>query len=138
MSSWTWLDSAFDGLDDEAYDAEMERREPIVEELAKMISDYRRDEEQTRFRFEAEYDEPGFHRPSVYEIEFEDSGDHAKAAAAEALYEIRKRADEAAKEARIQALEAQLHALGARMCRPYEHWNEDEKYMEYMERDREY
>lgn len=31
------------------------------------------------------------------------------------------------------AVEALLHNLGARMMRPYEHWNEDEKYMEYME-----
>jgi hypothetical protein len=33
-------------------------------------------------------------------------------------------------------IESRLHSYGARMMRPYEHWNEDERYMEYMERDR--
>lgn len=39
---------------------------------------------------------------------------------------------------RLQAafIEEQLGLLGARMMRPYEHWNEDEAYMAYMERDR--
>jgi hypothetical protein len=36
----------------------------------------------------------------------------------------------------LSAIEEALGELGARMMRPYEHWNEDEKYMEYMERDR--
>ena len=32
-----------------------------------------------------------------------------------------------------QGIEEMLLELGARMARPYEHWNEDERYMEYME-----
>lgn len=35
-----------------------------------------------------------------------------------------------------QALEQVLHTLGARMMRPYEHWNEDERYMQWSEEDR--
>ena len=31
------------------------------------------------------------------------------------------------------AVEELLEELGARMMRPYEHWNEEEAYMEYME-----
>jgi superfamily II DNA or RNA helicase len=30
-------------------------------------------------------------------------------------------------------IETMLDSLGARLMRPYEHWNEDERYMEYME-----
>lgn len=36
----------------------------------------------------------------------------------------------------LQHIEEQLAKLGARMMRPYEHWNEDERLMEWMERDR--
>jgi myo-inositol-1-phosphate synthase len=34
---------------------------------------------------------------------------------------------------RLEVIEELLSDLGARMMRPYEHWNEDERYMEYME-----
>ena len=34
---------------------------------------------------------------------------------------------------RLEVIEELLSDLGGRMMRPYEHWNEDEKYMEYME-----
>lgn len=34
---------------------------------------------------------------------------------------------------RRDVIEDLLRDLGARMMRPYEHWNEDERYMEYME-----
>lgn len=34
---------------------------------------------------------------------------------------------------RMEVIEELLARLGARMMRPYEHWNEDERYMEYME-----
>lgn len=40
------------------------------------------------------------------------------------------------KHLQLRGIEAALEALGARMMRPYEHHNEDERYMEYMERDR--
>lgn len=36
----------------------------------------------------------------------------------------------------IELIEDKLAAIGARMMRPYEHWNEDERLMEYLERDR--
>ena len=38
--------------------------------------------------------------------------------------------------AKREALEQVLHQLGARMMRPYEHWNEDERLMQYLEEDR--
>jgi hypothetical protein len=36
----------------------------------------------------------------------------------------------------LDSLAEQWSALHARMMRPYEHWNEDEGYMQYAERDR--
>lgn len=33
----------------------------------------------------------------------------------------------------LEVIENRIYELGARMMRPYEHWNEDEKYMSYME-----
>lgn len=35
--------------------------------------------------------------------------------------------------AKLQVIEETLESLGARLMRPYEHHNEDERYMEYME-----
>lgn len=34
---------------------------------------------------------------------------------------------------RLEVTEELLYELGARMMRPYEHWNEEERYMEFME-----
>ena len=45
--------------------------------------------------------------------------------------EVKKRKHE--DHERIEVIEELLNGLGARMMRPYEHWNEEEKYMEYME-----
>jgi hypothetical protein len=40
---------------------------------------------------------------------------------------------QAERDLEIELVEDKLAAIGARMMRPYEHWNEDERYMEYME-----
>jgi len=37
---------------------------------------------------------------------------------------------------RLSVIQEMLGELGARMMRPYEHWNEEEQYREYAERDR--
>ena len=42
----------------------------------------------------------------------------------------------AAREIELDWLHEQLTRLGARIMRPYEHWNEEERYMQYMESDR--
>lgn len=39
----------------------------------------------------------------------------------------------AAEEVEIEIVEGMLEKLGARMMRPYEHWNEDERIMQYLE-----
>jgi hypothetical protein len=37
------------------------------------------------------------------------------------------------KQAKLDIIEGLLASHGARVMRPYEHWNEDERYMEYQE-----
>lgn len=56
-------------------------------------------------------------------------------AAAKAFEDARRARDEMAR-SQAEYIEAELAALGARMMRPYEHWNEDEAYVAYQERDR--
>lgn len=51
-------------------------------------------------------------------------------------YEKREKECRISEDLEIEVVEGMLEKLGARMMRPYEHWNEDERYMEYMERDR--
>lgn len=48
----------------------------------------------------------------------------------------RERVLDAERRLEVELLEDKLAAVGARMMRPYEHWNEDERLMEYLERDR--
>lgn len=55
---------------------------------------------------------------------------------AEREHQAQQQKAQAARDAEIDVIEGMLHALGARMMRPYEHWNEDERYMEWQERDR--
>ena len=72
-----------------------------------------------------------FQRQSDYEFgfndyEFEDEEEEAQFKWARQLHDNMENA-------KIEVLEKELNELGARMMRPYEHWNEDEKYMQYME-----
>lgn len=48
-------------------------------------------------------------------------------------WEREERERKAERRLEIELIEDKLERLGARMMRPYEHWNEDERYMEYME-----
>lgn len=50
--------------------------------------------------------------------------------------DVNRRAAEEMKRAQVEFIEAQVYEAGARIMRPYEHWNEDERYMEYAERSR--
>jgi hypothetical protein len=47
--------------------------------------------------------------------------------------EVARQEKQAERDLEIELIEDKLAAIGARMMRPYEHWNEDERYMEYME-----
>lgn len=48
----------------------------------------------------------------------------------------RRLEQEAERHLEIEIVEAKLAQAGARMMRPYEHWNEDEAIMQYLEMDR--
>ncbi len=43
---------------------------------------------------------------------------------------------EAERRLEVELVEDKLERIGARMMRPYEHWNEEEALMEYLERER--
>lgn len=43
---------------------------------------------------------------------------------------------QAERDLEVEVVEEKLTRLGARIMRPYEHWNEDEAYMQYAERER--
>lgn len=47
-----------------------------------------------------------------------------------------KSEEKAAQFGQLEAIEQLMAQRGARFKRPYEHWNEDEKHIEYLERDR--
>ena len=54
----------------------------------------------------------------------------------EAEYRKRERQRQAVVNVRIEIIEAMLEKYGCRIMRAYEHWNEDESYMQYMEEGR--
>jgi hypothetical protein len=51
-------------------------------------------------------------------------------------WESRRKAARAERDLEIELVEDKLERLGARLMRPYEHWNEDEQAMAWAERDR--
>lgn len=53
-----------------------------------------------------------------------------------AVFQVEKKAAEEEARAQIEYCEDKLRELGARMMRPYEHWNEEEGLIAYLERDR--
>lgn len=121
---WTWKDDAFKGLEDEAMEAEMERREPSVKMIAEELSNLREERERAGFERQAREEDGCFDEP-----EFDTDEE-------EAAFRLQQETRNELERARERALEEQLDKLGARMMRPYEHWNEDERLMEYLERDR--
>lgn len=48
-------------------------------------------------------------------------------------FKTAQRQEDVGQQVRLDIIEAMLAHHGARIMRPYEHWNEDERYMEYME-----
>lgn len=116
---WTWIDSELEKITEE----KMTRREPVLNSLAQQWSQLHNEDEQRAWRRQAirdgEYD--------AYEPE-----DEADAYRVQQLDRLRQEQHDA----QMVTIENQLAALGARMMRPYEHWNEDERYMQYMECDR--
>lgn len=137
--SWHWLeDAAFDAafknfVDEEAREKEMERREPLIKNIVERLNEINRNNEQEGFRRQARY-EDGDDYEDHYDP-YEDMEDTEREAAV-AKDALAKKIKDAKEQAEVDTLEEELAALGARLARKYEHWNEDEQLMAYMERDR--
>lgn len=136
---WHWLeDAAFDAafsnfIDEEAREKEMERREPLIKKIAERLAEIRREDEQEGFRRQARYEDGDDYYDHYDPTEDMEDAEREAYLAKEA---IDKKVKAAQEQAEIDALEEELAALGARMARPYEHWNEEEALMAYQERDR--
>lgn len=122
---WTTLeDSDFpeDTGEGEETSIEYEARKLVVQGLVNRWNELYNAIEHDRWRRQSM-------REEGYEPDF-DTDEEAAAYHREQQIRIRAMHDEK------DEIESRLHSYGARMMRPYEHWNEDERYMEYMERDR--
>jgi hypothetical protein len=115
--SWTWTDET------EISEEEMEKRTPLLNSLAQQWSALHDAEEQRGFIRRARMDD------------FDDGPEPEDEADAYRMQQL-DRLRSAQHAAQVQAIEDAIAAQGARMMRPYEHWNEDESYMRYMECDR--
>ena len=129
--TWYWLedtafDAAFASLDEEAREVEMERRTPFINEIAARISSIRRANEAEGFLRQSRMED------GDYEEDYSEDLDDESLA----RVELNQRIQAAKEDAELRTLEEALARLGARMARPYEHWHEEEKLMEYMERER--
>ena len=122
-------------------------RQEMVQKLASEWNDINRRIEERSWRSRDEsYDEADYHAERADEDAYQalneaeesnpnlskDDRDEIKEKAINAYY---AKLDKKEKEIylRRDVIEELLADLGARMQRAYEHWNEDEKYVEYME-----
>lgn len=108
--SYTWIDESIEHSDEDATKCSM---------LAKMWSKLATQLENRRFdRMSREENDCG--------PEFDDDAELS-------AYELQREMQYEMEQAQLDAIADKLYMLGARMMRPYEHWNEDERYMQYME-----
>ena len=113
QNGWTWCDGATEEQTaSAANEAAIERLADEARHLYASIPDIRRHEDD-------DTPEPEFDTDEEYE-------------------EYRKRLlhDRQAAFGQLEAIEQLMAARGARFRRPYEHWNEEERQVEYAERDR--
>jgi len=114
--NWKWCDTATEEqMDSESNTAAVNRLAAEARQLYDSIPEIRR-----RGGHEDYDDGPDF--------EFESDED-----AKEYSERLRKNRVEAF--GQLDAIESLMSVRGARFARPYEHWNEDEQLMEYLERD---
>ena len=116
--NWTWIDE-----DLERSDEEIDRVTPLLDQLARQWSQLHDAEEQRGFARQADYED------GINDRDFEDEGEEF---AAREMDRLRV----AQHETQLSAIEEMMATHGARIMRAYEHWNEDERYMQYMECDR--
>lgn len=109
--NWTWIN-------DEAPE-DFERLEPTLNALAIEWSEAHDQLERDQWRRQDRYEEG-------YDYEFETEEEARE-------FEAQERQHATNLRMRMQVVEELLARHGARMMRPYEHWNEDEAYVQYME-----
>lgn len=147
MRGFVFDDDVLEYGDDDELDLKSKIRQEMVEKLAAEWNQINRKIEERSWRSRDERDDEA----DYYADRACDEGDNAVYDALkenpnlseEEQNEIRKNAEEHYyKELdkknneiylRRDVIEDLLRDLGARMMRPYEHWNEDERYYEYME-----
>jgi len=113
--SWTLIDES----------KEVSEQDQLVcDTLAREWSELQSQAEAESFRRQAEREDG------------DDPADHFETDAELHDWERREAARIRVRDVKISTIESALEMLGARMMRPYEHWNEDERLMEYMERER--
>ena len=113
MRDWTWNNP------DAVTDEQIEKLTPLLDDLARQWSILTDTEERQRFDRMAR-------REDGEDYEFDNEGERY-------AHEQRQRLAERRHAAQLAAIEQMLEEHGARMMRPYEHWNEDEQYMQWME-----
>lgn len=113
--NWTWINE-----DAERSEEKIERVTPLLDQLAHQWSTLHDLEEQRGFRRRAEVED------GSADYDFEDEADEYRGREMERLRFAQH-------ETQVSAIEEALERHGARIMRPYEHWNEDERLMEYME-----
>jgi hypothetical protein len=117
---WAFIEEEGEHFDPETPEGmAIEKR---IDALTARWSQLQKSQEQRRFVEEAE-SERGWGRSEEDEEEV-------------AAREDYRAQHESQVELEMNEIETLLAHYGVRMMRPYEHWNEDERYMEYMERDR--
>lgn len=126
MPGWTWIDD-----NSEVSDEQMDTLTPTLDALANEWTAITREIEQEGWNRQARY-EDGDYGP---ECDDEDCWSKQPCSYCQDIAKA-KRNREAVREVKLEVIEGMLEKYGARIMRPYEHWNEDEQYMAYQERDR--
>lgn len=146
MRGYVMMDDRDDSCDDEKDPFQIEREKIRDEIIQKLVSEWNQINNQIERRSWRDRDErmdvEDFHaeriselRADAYASKIDVSKEEAKLAQQEAedAYNQARELEERKPYLRMEVIEQLLGDCGARIARPYEHWNEDEKYMEYME-----
>lgn len=148
MRGYVMMDDNDDSCDDEKDIFQIEREKIREELIQKLVSEWNQINNQIERRSWRDRDErmdaEDFHAERIIElradayaeaIEHGASKEEAQLAQqkAEDDYNQARDLEERKPYLRMEVIEQLLADMGARMARPYEHWNEEEKYMEYME-----
>jgi len=153
MRTWTWLDNHNDEKDDAETASEHDELllEVVAEQCNKLMARWNQLEQMYELRKRREYESGESLDCGEYECEIAEEraqceADERGLEGRDAREYVDRRRDEILDEfdkqraqeiekllLEQQTIERMLDGLGARLKRPYEHWNEEERYMEFME-----